>query len=328
MAAQLSTEIQLKDQLLQLAQELYQFISHIQAPRLADLEWPKQIHARCNELNAQIGAAREALSARRDALVRALDELSAHLRNTSRELAAHPNVLKLRGLSRAMAANYEEMLFHLRAWHLRSTEAVRLRHVKPTNYARNGFHLLSGLAAVAMYEWVLTRGQALTILIGLCTLFAGLEISRRALPAWNAFLLDRVFNRIARPWERHRVNSSTWYLLGLTLITALMPRQAVELGVLVLAVGDPAAFLAGKRWGRRKLWREKSVVGTSAFFLVSMAACLLLLKLIGAGPGAWSRLALAASVSAVGAFTELFSDQLEDNFTVPFLCAATASLWF
>jgi dolichol kinase len=330
MGAHQNTDVQLKDQLLQIAQELYQFVSSVQAPRLADRHWSHEIHARCNELHARATAAMEALSVRREALYRSLDELAAHLRHTSHELANHPNLMKLRGLSGALAADYEKLLLHLRVWHGRRAAAsaeAPLQHLKPRNYARNGFHLLTGLACVALYEWVLTWTQALSLLVTVCTVFGALELSRRFLPAWNDFLVDRVFGSISRPWERHRVNSSTWYLLALTIITLLMPKTAVELGILVLAVGDPAACLTGKRWGRRKLWREKSVVGTSAFFLVSAAACLLFLQLTGAGPEGWTRLGLIASVAAVGAFTELFSERLEDNFTVPFLCAATAYAW-
>jgi len=96
----------------------------------------------------------------------------------------------------------------------------------------------------------------------------------------------------------------------------------------VLAFGDPAATLAGKAWGRRKIWREKSFVGSAAFLLASLTATLAFLFLVPNGLTAGSRIALALSVSLAGAAAELASDRVDDNLTVPILCAEVATLWF
>jgi len=154
-----------------------------------------------------------------------------------------------------------------------------------------------------------------------------LEITRRLSTRWNDYLVDRFFGAISRPWEKHQTNSATYYLLALTLITFVMPKHAVEIAILVLAFGDPAATILGKKWGGVKIWKEKSVVGTSAFILAAFPPVAAFLSSGFPSMNHTSKLGLALTVSLVGAAAELFSENLDDNFTIPVLCAGVAALW-
>jgi len=69
-------------------------------------------------------------------------------------------------------------------------------------------------------------------------------------------------------------------------------------------------------------------LGVAAFILVSFAATTAFLFLIANDLTVGSKLSLALAVSLGGAVAELFSERIDDNLTIPILCAEIASLWF
>jgi phytol kinase len=109
-------------------------------------------------------------------------------------------------------------------------------------------------------------------------------------------------------------------------VFTLMPGTAVELGLLVLAFGDPAASVLGKRYGKRKLWREKSLVGFNAFIAISFVVSFIFLSLAMGGETLTWRLGVAAIAAVVGAVTELFSERLDDNFTILVMTAGVLTV--
>ena len=129
-----------------------------------------------------------------------------------------------------------------------------------------------GLTGAILYYFVLTRIQALAILVAIFLVFGVLEITRCFSGRWNDYLVDKVFGAIARPSERYRVNSSTFYVMALIIIVLFLPKLPVIAAVLVLAFADPAASLIGKRWGRLTLFRDKTLAGSLAFFTVGTLA--------------------------------------------------------
>lgn len=91
--------------------------------------------------------------------------------------------------------------------------------------------------------------------------------------------------------------------------------------VMAWGLGDAAAALIGKRWGRRKFtqaWldNKKSVEGTAAMF--AFAAAAILATLLAYTGWAWyTSLMVAVVVAPVAAFTELVSKDGTDTITVP-----------
>lgn len=310
-------------------QEFYSYISDIQKTRLSDRSWAESVSEYSEELAEKTRELKEKLAEAQHSMAEMIDELDRNLREFARELAEKPRVRRFKEKRKELARSYEDMVQHLKAidWKPQQTD-FELRHLKPINYSRNAFHMLMGLGCVLLYELFLSWGQAMTILLLFLGFFGSLEITRRFSKRWNDFLVDKVFGMISRPHERYRTNSATYYLLALTIMTATVPKTALCLGLLVLAFGDPFAMLAGKRWGRKKLWREKSYVGTGTFFGVSMMVSLIYLLIVPVPFGAGSLMLLVITVSACGAITELFSVGIDDNFTIPVICAGVSSFWF
>ncbi|HMY21568.1 MAG TPA: hypothetical protein PKA58_34840 [Polyangium sp.] len=194
---------------------------------------------------------------------------------------------------------------------------------RPENYARSLFHVLSAAAALVMLRLVSHR-EWLVAASGTLALAAwSLEILRRVHPPANVHLM-RFFSRIAHAEEEHKVNSSTWYLTALVGLALFAPIRSAELGVVVLGLADPAAGFIGRRIGRTKIRKNRSLEGTLGFFAVGMAAAFVLLIVFHSLPLS-AMLAIAAVASAAGALIELATIRLDDNFTIPVTVAVAAA---
>lgn len=318
-----------REQLAAIVEELHDLVSRAQEPRPQQAfdAWSRALSERCRVLADRVVQARALLAGRSRSLAESLDRVADTLRNYAAEVAQGPMAARLETAQATLAKSYEDLLHQIRLRRA-ALGAIRLPHLKPVRIGRSVFHVFCGLLAAVLYETVLERAQAMTVLLSLLGLFGTLEITRRFSTRWNDFLVDKAFGFMSRPWERHRTNSATLYLVALTIMTALMSRHAVAVGVLVLAVGDPAAAFIGKRYGRRKIMGNKSWAGMGGFFAAAALAVLALLRL--AVPElAWSStVLLAAGAAAVGALVEVVCQDLEDNFAIPILSAAVATLWF
>ncbi len=205
---------------------------------------------------------------------------------------------------------------------LRAMTTTAPRPLRPTNYSRNVFHVMCGVTVVAMTELLPSRGW----LVGIAGAFAlwawTAETTRRIWPRVNDGLM-RLFGPVAHAHERHRVNSATWYVTALLLLGALFPRYAIAAGVAVLGLADPAAAIVGRRFGRTKLRAGRSLQGTLAFAVVGTLAAFGVLALLHRGP-VGAKLAAAVASASVGALAELYTEGLDDNFTIPLAAAAAA----
>ena len=134
-----------------------------------------------------------------------------------------------------------------------------------------------------------------------------------------------MFGAISRPREMYRINGATWYTFAVLTVLLAFPMRAAEIGIIILALADPAATLAGRRWGRRRIWRDKSFVGAGTFFVVAWVIGLVFSLIVPGGPVGSERLIMATVVALVGVIAEVFTERIDDNYTVPVLCAGVAS---
>ncbi len=325
MSATITLDLSAQALLGAFVQELHDFMASfpLRAPNEADWERFRQ---KLTELQAKAQATRDVLQARRASLAPKLDRLSEDLKALSTEFTERRRA-RMKELSAQIALQYEDLR---RTMQLFPTVAatLELRKLKPVNYHRNLFHVSNGLAAVVAAEVLLPPAACAWAMGAFCALAIVLETARRFSPAMNSFLMDRIFHRVSRPRERTEVNSASWYILALTLAYFVLPLRAVEVGVLVLAFADPAASIVGKRWGTLKLYREKSWLGTAAFALTAALVSFGFMALALPGTSVAWRLAVAGTAAVVGALTELFSDRLDDNFTVLLMVAGVVTLLF
>ena len=179
---------------------------------------------------------------------------------------------------------------------------------------RKVFHFLS-LIYLAAY-FVLGQGLALAAIGAWIALEAGIEALRLNRPAVNDALM-RFFGGIHRESEARKVSGVLWTSMGCWLTIAAFGARpgVVAAGVLCLAVGDSAAALVGKRFGRVQIGlfgRKKTLEGTHA----CLAACL------GVGWACGMRGAALFLGALTAAVVELLPVPIDDNLWLPFLSAA------
>ena len=185
--------------------------------------------------------------------------------------------------------------------------------------------MLSAATALVLLRVAPERKWLVMVSLSLALFAWSLETLRRVHPPANAYLM-RFFSRIAHAEETHKVNSSTWYLTALVGLALFAPLRAAELGVVVLGLADPAAGFIGRRIGRTKIRKNRSLEGTLGFFAVGMAAAFGLLVVFHALPLP-SMLVIAAVASAAGALVELATIRLDDNFTIPVAVAGVVAVF-
>jgi dolichol kinase len=164
------------------------------------------------------------------------------------------------------------------------------------------------MAVVPLAAWWLSYEAALAAAGALVAASLAVEVARRRHPAVNP-LLWRLLPSVFREWEGQRVLGSTWFAVG-ALAALLLYRQDVgATAILFLAWGDPAAELAGCRWGRKA--QGKTLVGSLGCFLACLLAAGVGVGLGGLSP--WT--VLAGAVAAT--LAERWPPPPDDNLWMP-----------
>ena len=180
-------------------------------------------------------------------------------------------------------------------------------------HARRLVHAGLG-AGVASLLWALEPSRAVSAAVGAAAVAAllGLDVARLAIPRLNHWF-HRLLRSLLLPREAQRVASSTWYVAGILAVVALFPLEAAVPATWVLALADPAANWAGRRWGRRPLGTG-TLEGFAAFVLVAGAVLSVAVPLPAVLLGA-----------IVGGLVEIAPWRVDDNLTIP--PAVAGVLW-
>ncbi len=314
------------------ATELERFLAELHELSEDDDGWRAAVSARCQSLSDQLRHVREQVQDLREQLASqhrrvcaTIDEIRYALHQDRASLTSERNATGLSSFRDALGQGLDALLVELQAKRI-DVDADR-SHVedRTPKLLRAVFHAAMGIGCVGLYQFVVTREVALLLLAGFVTFFGGVEVARRFSTRINSFWIDRVFVLVARPQERYRTNSATYYLLGLAVVTWMADRTTCCAAILVLAIGDPIASALGHRWGGYRFSNGKSLVGSLAFLL---SAALVLIAYFstfsGLSPATW---ALAAACMAfAGTLTELVSRRIDDNFAIPVVTAAVGML--
>ena len=332
------------NELNKMMQELYDLVSKLQTPKPGKDGWRQAIRQRCEVLVVQISEILATIQQRvdqyedriserlhnlrydwhkwieqRDSLHTTLEGISEKLKIYSEELGKTSRAQRFKSMYKTLSAGYEDLVDEIRVLKRAGIiSSVRARHLKPINYKRNLFHAINGITGVLLYGFVLSRFAALTIMITLLSIAVVFEITRKIWPKWNDFLVDYVFRLVVRPHERTQINSLTWFVVALVAIVYLFPKNVALASVLVLSLADPAASIAGKLWGNKKIVGNKTYIGSMAFMIVAFVVALSFMLYAHT---IFYSLFAALLVAMVGTLVELFITRIDDNFTIPIACS-------
>ncbi len=195
---------------------------------------------------------------------------------------------------------------------------------RPTNYARNVFHMVCTVFALWLILKLDDEQDVFYLVVAVLALAWGLEWARLRYGRFNRLFM--VFaGPFARPHEHTSVSSATWYITAMFGLACLWDLQVASVAVVVLGFGDPAAAVIGRRLGRVKLVHGRTVAGSLGFLGVAGGAAYGWLRVFY-GQDPYSACLWAVAAAFCGMIAELFSDRVDDNFSIPLAAAAGAWL--
>ena len=305
----------------QLALELYDLLRDLDRSRFR-VEFEATVRAKLGRVQERVAALLHDLDGRPTALAVSINKVRGVLDEhpprpglTGADLRAA--WMRFRG---RMVPAYLALAQVLRA------QQVHVPPLRPTNYTRTVFHVLSAFSVLLLLEVVLDRTGTVLASGAFAAMCWFLETGRAASERFNDRLMQvRFFQRIIHPHEHRQVNSATWYATALLILSLASPVFASAAALAVLGAGDQVAAAVGRRWGRTMLLHGRTLEGTAAFVVAATAAAFAVL-LVCHPIGRWPiLLALAAAAALSGAVAEVASKRLDDNFTIPLAAAAGAA---
>ncbi|MEM8484299.1 MAG: phosphatidate cytidylyltransferase [Bacteroidota bacterium] len=181
---------------------------------------------------------------------------------------------------------------------------------------RKSLHLLALVIPASMLY--LGKTTSLLILVPFCGLAIFTEAARVRFQT-VADIVEMIFGRMMRNHERPKIgdavviNGATWVLLTATLLVVIFPVDVAAISMIMFMIGDAAAALVGRRFGKiRWLNSTKTVEGSLSFFIVA-AGILMLFDLLP--------LPYSMGIAAFATLLELLPLRLNDNLYVPLLTA-------
>lgn len=168
---------------------------------------------------------------------------------------------------------------------------------------RKSFHL--AMIVVPVWVWLVPHNQAVLGLILATFATVAVDLLRLTDHRLRRFFL-RLFRSLIRPHEEEHLLGSTHYMIAALLSVVVFDRPIAIAALAFLVLGDAAAAIIGKRFGRPRYW-GKSPHGS----LACLGVCLALGMWLVADP----RIALAGAVAATVA--EAMPSPLDDNMRVP-----------
>lgn len=171
---------------------------------------------------------------------------------------------------------------------LTSPPAAALRPTGVTReLMRKRIHLATAVVPAAV--WLLPRNPAIALLVGAVVVAMGVEWARRRVP-WVRYRFLRGTRVMLRGHERHGLAGATYMAAAYLVALLLFPKSVAVVAMLYNALGDAAAAVVGRRWGRHRTAWGKSWEGAAAALGINLAVGLLVpgIGLAGAMVGAFA----------------------------------------
>jgi dolichol kinase len=166
---------------------------------------------------------------------------------------------------------------------------------------RKSIHVAS--VGVPLLVWVLPRAVGIGLLVAAVAVALGVEWARARLP-WARYHFLRRTRTLLRPHERHGLAGATHMAVAYLVALVIFPKTVAVAAMLYNGLGDAAAALVGRRWGRHRTSWGKSWEGMGAALVVNLAVGL-------AVPGLELAAAIPGAVAA--ALLEFLPIRLDDN---------------
>lgn len=179
---------------------------------------------------------------------------------------------------------------------------------------RKGIHMVS--LSIPFVYYFITKQLALTLLIPLLVFSLVIDYGRYYSSALAEYV-KKFFGFLMRKHEwdhkKKNLNGATYVIMSAVFVILIFPKIFVITAFAVLIIGDVAAALIGRRFGKTK-FLFKSLQGTLAFFFFSCIVVIAAPKV----KGILAEYLIGFVAVAIGAIAENISGTwADDNFTIP-----------
>lgn len=156
----------------------------------------------------------------------------------------------------------------------------------------------------------------LGIIIGIYVL---LDVIRFLIyPKFNKFLIKKM--RFMKEYEYTHIFTAHYLFWGFFITTFLFSKEIAVLCMAYLILGDGFASQIGKRYGKHKIFRGRSLEGSIAGFTAALISGLILINFLNIS------LVLAVIGALIATLVEMFTFWADDNLTVPIITGALLTL--
>ena len=192
-------------------------------------------------------------------------------------------------------------------------EVPKKRH---SNYLRNLFHVGNAIMIIGLIQYILPVYSLVWVAFGFAAFAWTMEVLRRRSPAINKVCM-KALGKVAHPHETHHVNSSTWFVTALLVLALIADPMTICIAVATLGFADPMAAIVGRRWGRIRLYNNRTLVGSFAFLATAFCTSFGVIGYFYPTVETDMAIKLALSAGLIGTPTEAFSGPIDDNFSIP-----------
>ncbi len=190
-------------------------------------------------------------------------------------------------------------------------------------WQRNVYHLGTGLLFPLGYYFGNKTGTIITISIFFLILLI-LEITRFKNPRFNKWAFKHL-SPLFKPKEKSHFVGTTYFLLGVLVAVIISPKYIAITSLTFLAIADVAAAMVGERYGKIRIYNNKTLEGAIAFFIVAIISGLVLIQFPRLqAEGLNFQLVLWGSLTAT--LVELFSSKIDDNLTIPIITSMVMTI--
>ena len=175
---------------------------------------------------------------------------------------------------------------------------------------RKFIHVFDSIIPLSLF--VLSRENLIKIIVPVTILFILMDFLRHHIKSiQNIYLF--FFDRITRNFEKTKnvFTGATYYLLGcLFVIVFFDDKSIIMASLLIMSISDSFAAIIGIKFGQTKIYKNKSLEGSFAFFITAFIILVFFVPDL--------KLIFSILIAFIATLVELFSfHSLNDNITIP-----------
>ncbi|MDH5414908.1 MAG: hypothetical protein OEW87_12275 [Flavobacteriaceae bacterium] len=200
---------------------------------------------------------------------------------------------------------------------------LELKTKAQLHLARKLSHIIIGIIAIFIAHILREKSFQIQHLLVILFIVAVItEYTRHHIQKFNLFFMDLpLLKYLLREEEKNKVATVSYYITSMTVCFWFYRWEIAIISILYLTLADPIASIAGHRFGKYKIYRNKSVVGFLSFMLCCLMINIVLAKIYWNASYLFEHKIIFYFTPIIAAMAESLLP-LEDNLTIPITTGA------